>query len=131
MTPAAELRVNRGTAPAAGTHVTKTLWPPQAGTLKYAERHAGQLVCVRYRQDPNGLCRHTTVELVVDTAWVQSPKACQRRVEVDIAFEETELRALARAQGARWDPERRTWTMTGAAAQLLDLAHRARPPRRK
>ncbi|MDO9074866.1 MAG: hypothetical protein Q7U73_16535 [Rubrivivax sp.] len=113
------------------THVTKTLWPPQAGTHKFVMQHAARLVCVRYRHDPNGLCRYTTVELVVDMAWVRSKQARERRVEVDIAYEETDLRSRARAQGAKWNPDRRTWEMSGAVAQGLDIANRARAPRRR
>ena len=37
------------------TRVTKTLWPPAAGTAQISGRYAQDLVCVRYRQDANGL----------------------------------------------------------------------------
>lgn len=51
-----------------GTHVVKTLWPPQAGTIKLSRRYGPALLCVRYRHDETGLRRYTTIELIVDEA---------------------------------------------------------------
>lgn len=56
---------------ARGTHVVKTLWPPQAGTIKLSRRYGPALLCVRYRHDEAGLRRYTTVELIVDEAPVK------------------------------------------------------------
>jgi hypothetical protein len=105
------------------------MWPPKPGTLKYAAQHGTSLVCVRYRQDANGLHRYTTIELLVDAAPVNSLKAKHQQVEVAIAYEEVELRARARAVGAKWNPDRRTWELSGLAVQQLELTHRARRQR--
>ena len=109
------------------SHVTKTLWPGQAGTLKLMHLHGTPLVCVRYRRDANGLRRYTTVEIVVDTAIVKSDKAKRQMFDVAIAFEEQSLRTLAKKHGAKWSPERKMWTLSGQAVQALNLVHRARP----
>lgn len=119
------------TPPGRQTRVTKTLWPTQAGCLQHGQLYGEKLVCVRYRQDAPGLRRYTTVELVVDVAWIKSRKAREQTVAVDIAYEETELRNLAKARGARWNPKLRAWEMTGAAAQNLSLADRAHTRRKK
>ena len=123
-----ELDANNGCATPAWrqSHVTKTMWPPQAGTLKFLRTHGQQLVCVRYRQDANGLCRSTTIELVVDSALVNSLKARGQWFEVPIAFEEVELRSQAKKLGAKWLPERRVWQLSGRAVQKLKLTARAR-----
>ncbi len=113
------------------SRVTKTMWPPRPGTIRYAARHGPRLVCVRYRQDATGLHRYTTIELAVDNAPVKSAKARHQRLEVAIAFEEVDLRARARRLGAKWNPESRVWELSGHAVQQLELTHRARRPRRK
>jgi hypothetical protein len=106
--------------------VAKTMWPPRAGTVQFLDLHGPQLVCVRYRHDANGLRRYTTIELLVDAAWIKSQKARKQVFDVPIAYEEEELRALAKQLGAKWAPERRMWELSGRAVQRLDLAHRAR-----
>lgn len=107
------------------------MWPPRPGTVRYAARHGPRLVCVRYRQDATGLHRYTTIELAVDSAPVKSSKARRQRLEVAIAFEEVDLRTRARHLGAKWNPDRRVWELSGHAVQQLDLTHRARRPPRK
>ena len=57
------------------TRVVKKLSSQQGGALKLARRYGAALVCVRYRQDMQGLHRYTTVELVVDEAPVASKRA--------------------------------------------------------
>ena len=109
------------------SHVTKTLWPGQAGTLKLMHQHGTQLVCVRYRRDANGLRRYTTVEIVVDSDIVKSDKAKRQMFDVAIAFEEQSLRTLVKKHGAKWSPERKMWALSGQTVQTLNLVHRARP----
>jgi hypothetical protein len=110
------------------THVTKTLRPPQGGTLRHSTQHGGQLVCVRYRQAANSLYRCTTVELVVDSAAVDSHRARKQRLHAAIAFDELALRAAAKRLGAKWIPECKVWELWGAATRRLDLNRRARRP---
>ncbi len=108
------------------SHVTKTMWPPQPGTVRFMTEHGPQLVCVRYRQDANGLRRYTTIEIAVDQAMVTSAKAKRQKLEVAIAYEEVELRAMARQLGAKWNAQKRTWELSGDAVQRLKLTNRAR-----
>ncbi|MDT7836898.1 hypothetical protein [Aquabacterium sp. OR-4] len=46
--------------------VTKRLLPGRPGTKQHLQRYGAQLVCVRYRHDPEQGHRYTTVELLVD-----------------------------------------------------------------
>ncbi len=45
--------------------VVRTVWPGGPGSLRWLRLHGTQLVCVRHREDPAGLRRMVTVELLV------------------------------------------------------------------
>ena len=80
--------------------VIKTLRPAQPGTLKRQRRYGGALLCVRYREDASDTTRHTTVELVVETAPVQRRLTDRTIVGVRIAGAKPRS-AHARKPGAR------------------------------
>lgn len=103
------------------TRVVKTLWPRQAGTIKLLQRFGADLVCVRYRHDLTGLHRLTTVEIVVDQNSVASRRSDREVFSVRIGRLEHELRARAKAQGARWDDTSKLWRMRGKGVKLLKL----------
>jgi hypothetical protein len=106
------------------TRVVKKLSNTQAGAIKLARRYGAALVCVRYRQDMQGLRRYTTVELVVDEALVTSKKADATIVDLRIAFAEVDLRKKVMAAGASWDPKRRTWRLKYRLVKELGLVDR-------
>lgn len=108
----------------AATHVVKRLSASQPGALKLARRFGDALVCVRHRHDPQGRYRYTTVELVVDEAPVARKTKVDAIVMVHLAFDETELRQLARAHGALWNARRRLWFMQRSTAKQLRLLSR-------
>jgi hypothetical protein len=112
--------------PHRNTQVVKTLWPPRPGTLKLARRFGNTLVCVRYRHDPLGLHRYTTVELIVDEAPVTSARVDRHVYGVKIGLHEHELRARAKAQGAKWDDAAKLWRLRGKAVKHLGLQARVR-----
>ena len=105
----------------AATHVVKRFSATQPGALKLARRFGDALVCVRYRHDPEGRYRYTTVELVVDEAPVERRADLDATVMVHLAFNDTELQQLARAHGARWDDRQRLWAMPRRTAKKLEL----------
>ena len=105
----------------AATHVVKRFSATQPGALKLARRFGDALVCVRYRHDPEGRYRYTTVELVVDEAPVKRRADLDATVMVHLAFNDTELQQLARAHGARWDDRQRLWAMPRRTAKKLEL----------
>ena len=108
----------------AETHVVKRLRPSQPGAKKLALRYGDALVCVRYRHDPTGTLRYTTVELVVDHAPVASRVSPDEVVMVHIDFDNAKLQQRARTQGARWDSRQRLWRMTLRIARALRLVGR-------
>lgn len=105
----------------ADTHVAKRFSATQAGALKLARRFGDALVCVRYRHNPEGSYRYTTVELVVDEAPVARRADPDATVMVHVAFGDTKLQKLARTHGARWDDRKRLWAMPRRAAKKLGL----------
>jgi hypothetical protein len=88
------------------TRVMKTLWPRQAGTLKLLRRFGADLVCV---------------QIVVDQSCVASRRSDRQVFGVRIGLLEHDLRAQAKAHGAKWDDTSKLWRMRGKGVKLLKL----------
>ena len=52
-------------------HVAKKIKPSQRGAIKLARSYGPELLCVRYRENPEGTERLTTVEILVDRVIIQ------------------------------------------------------------
>ena len=124
---------NASSARAAGpnlqqTRVAKRIAPTQAGAIKLAEQYGDQLVCVRYRHDPTGCHRYTTVELVVASSLVKPRLACRRPklqiVALRLTNAENELHKLVRANGGVWDGKARLWYVSRTTTRALGLLDR-------
>ena len=88
------------------------LKPGQKGTKRLTDKYGDALVCVRYRYDAESRQRLKTVELIVERAdWMPpAPKySADTLVPLRIEGYEKELRALAKAAGGRWNPEKQLW----------------------
>jgi len=88
------------------------LKPGQKGTKSLAEKYGDDLVCVRFRYDAELKQRLKTVELIVERVdWEPpaSPYTASSLVTLKIEGYETELRAKAKAAGAKWNPEKQLW----------------------
>jgi hypothetical protein len=96
--------------------VVKTLQPGQAGTVKLQRHYGAALVCVRYREDPQGQTRRITVELVIEDKPIR-----HHIVWATIPAGQIQQRATAIAQGAIWHPRQKMWRMKARTAKLLDL----------
>lgn len=76
-------------------------------------------MCVRHRLSDDGLTRHTTVELLIESLPVQT-----RDREI-IAIRPPPLtqdrRAHLIANGAEWHPRKRYWLLPRLVARLLGL----------
>src|SRR5512138_44841 len=96
----------------------KRLMAGVKGTKQYQQQFGDRLLYVRYRHDKELQRRVTTVEIIVD----EKPLALlpnkhitskqpypNENVYVCIDFKERELRARAKAAGARWQPEQQRW----------------------
>lgn len=89
-----------------------TLRPGQDGTKQELERYGGALVCIRFRYDVKSGKRLKTVELIVEeTDWTPPPPryASEDIVPLRISASDMRLRAMAKAAGGRWRPEKQLW----------------------
>ncbi len=100
------------------------LRPGQRGAKKLTELYGSQLICVRYRYDEETGMRYKTVELIVDEGpWIQrgSPIELESLVEVQIRFDDIELRRKIKESGGRWDSKKRVWIIRYDRAIMLGL----------
>ena len=113
--------------------VIKTLNAGSPGTKRYQKQHGANLVCVRYRQDPAGKRRLTTIEIIVDEAPLQPSRrktgktAATRnsqRVLLRIGYEEEELRERIKQAGGWWLPKERLWRLPFQTVEALNLHSR-------
>jgi len=105
-----------------------TLKPGQSGTFKELRKYGGRLLAVRYRYDEARRLRIKTVELVEDEVpWVPRLPPDRdpfERVLVRIGYDEHDLRVVAKDAGARWDQQRKLWSLTLAKVYALGLDQR-------
>lgn len=94
--PQRRAAANSASSALAESVVLKKLSPTTPGAKRFATRYGQTLVCVRYREDPQGKRRLTTVELIVDERPLPVPAG------VRIAYGETELRHQVKAAGGIW-----------------------------
>lgn len=104
--------------------VLRTLWPAGAGTRRWLKQHGAALVCVRHREDPAGLRRVVTVELLVDE--VRSRRRARRLhsqaiYPLRVAPGARELWRLLKAHGAWQDGDRGLWYARGHVIETLNL----------
>ena len=79
--------------------VTKRLLPGRPGTKRHQQQHGAQLVCVRYRHDPENGRRYTTVELLVDDSPLPLDRRSGPTVRVTIRPNEVALQQLLARHG--------------------------------
>lgn len=108
----------------ATSRVTKRLSPGVGGTKKLLKRHGHALVCVRYRQDPLGLMRFTTVELMVDAVIKNMKQFDRTRFGLALRPTERTKRLTAIAAGARWHEANGLWWLRGSAIRRLGMIDR-------
>lgn len=102
--------------------VSKKMRPGERGAVKLSRAHGPQLLCVRYRESPNGHERLTTIELVVERVPVQ--KREDPIVVLRIAFGETTLRQEALERGGKWDSALKLWKLRLSAVRKMGLEQR-------
>ena len=71
---------------------------------------------MRFRQDPHGLIRRTTVELTLEDNPIQ-----KRMMWITIPIGRPDLRAAAMQAGATWHSDKKQWRMTLETAKSLKL----------
>jgi hypothetical protein len=102
--------------------VAKKIKPSQRGAIKLARSYGSELLCVRYRENPEGTERLTTVELVVERVVIQ--KRDDPIVSFKIRHDELDLRRLAMSKGAKYDPKNFMWKLPRSEVLLMGLKSR-------
>ncbi len=102
--------------------VAKKIKPSQRGAIKLARSYGTELLCVRYRENPEGTERLTTVELVVERAVIQ--KRDDPIVSFKIRQDELELRRQAMLRGARYDGKNYMWKLRRSEVLRMGLKSR-------
>ncbi len=104
--------------------VTRTLWPPAAGTKRWLRQYGSALLCVRHRRDVAGLRRVVTVELIASTvAKRKGQPGIQGNVRYPVRLPnvDQQLRATLKLHRAWWDPESGCWYLHGRTIEELQL----------
>lgn len=102
--------------------VIKTLAPNDRGAIELARQYGEALVCVRHRTDAKGKVRHTTVELLVQSAPIRVRTI--KLVYVRVEPHERTLHAIVKTAGGSWDGTRRLWRLPSRVASILNLRNR-------
>lgn len=102
--------------------VAKKIKPSQRGAIKIARNYGSELLCVRYRANPDGTERLTTVELVVERVMIQ--KRDDPIVSFKIKPEEVDLRRLAQSKGATYDGKNHMWNLVRSEVLRMGLRSR-------
>ena len=102
--------------------VAKKIKPSQRGAIKIARNYGSELLCVRYRENPDGTERLTTVGLVVERVMIQ--KRDDPIVSFKIKPEEVDLRRLAQSKGATYDGKNHMWNLVRSEVLRMGLRSR-------
>ena len=102
--------------------VAKKIKPSQRGAIKLTRSYGSELLCVRYRENPDGTERLTTVELIVERVVIQ--KKDDPVVSFKLKQEELQLRRLAMSRGAKYDRRNFMWQLRRSEVLRLGLKSR-------
>lgn len=102
-------------------NISRKLAAGQPGTKRMVEKYGDNLICVRYKYDPEKKIKYKTVELIEDSGFWDPEK---KIVEVKIRFEEIEIREQVKAFGGIWDPEKKVWKLKYEDAMSLGLKNK-------
>ena len=102
--------------------VAKKIKPSQRGAIKISRDYGDELLCVRYRENPDGTERLTTVELIVQGVMIQ--KRDDPIVVFKIKPGETDLQRLAQAKGATYDAKIHMWNLIRSEVIRMGLRNR-------
>ena len=103
-------------------HVAKKIKPTQRGAIKLARLHGRELLCVRYRESPDGTERLTTIELVIERVIIQ--KRDDPIVSFKIKQDEIDLRRQVMASGAKYDGKNFMWKLRRSEVIRMGLRDR-------
>ena len=107
--------------------ITKKILPGMNGTKKLVETYRDNLVCVRYREDPERNLRLKTVELIVDTGPLvmnTSKVAANKVMHLRVNYGEADIGKAIKSAGGRWNREKGVWELPYKAVKALSLENR-------
>jgi hypothetical protein len=107
------------------------LLPGQPGTKALLKIYGEQLICVRYRYDPERRKRYKTVELILDEAAWDPPHQAPdpaTRVYLRVAWGEAAVAQRIRAAGGKWHREYKLWSLPYGQVVSLGLLDRLADP---
>ena len=102
--------------------VAKKINTNQRGAIKLSRMYGKELLCVRYRENPDGTERLTTVELVVERVIIQ--KRDDPVVSFKLKQDELDLRRQVMDKGARYDGKNYMWKLRRSEVLRLGLKDR-------
>jgi len=106
---------------------TRKLLPGQPGTRKLLDKYGDDLLCVRYRYDPEHKIRMKTIEIIIEKApWQGTPRRIpsKRIVSIRIEYGEVEVGRRVKAAGGTWNRERKVWELAYGDVVALGLEER-------
>lgn len=101
-----------------------SLRPGDVGTRRLCKVYGEQLVCVRYRYDPEKRKRFKTIELIVEESAWKPPIPVDTIVPVRVDYGERGLREKVKAAGGRWNKAEKVWELSYGQACRLRLMSR-------
>jgi len=105
----------------------RTVYPGQPGTQKWINKYGSNLVCVRYKYDPDNQKKMITVELIDEFSnWKKNKKHIPKNkiVGININYGEVDLARKVKSFGGKWIKEKKEWEITYEAVQSLGLTNR-------
>ena len=110
-----------------GNKIKRILKPGQPGTRKLLEQYGDNLVCVRYRYDEERRKRVKTAELIVEEVPWNPPARkppMNKTMYIKIEYGEIYLGRLVKANGGRWNRQKKVWELPYKTVLELKLEDR-------
>jgi len=105
----------------------RTLYPGQPGTKKWVKKYGENLLCIRYKYDPENNKKMITVELAEETGdWAKNKMRIPKNkiVQIKVRYGEIDIGRKVRAFGGNWNKEKKVWELPFAHVQALGLTDR-------
>ena len=105
----------------------RILQPGQPGTKKWVEKYGKELLCVRYRLDPESKKTLKTIELIVEERPWQPAAGripMNKKMQIRVRYGEVNLGKQVRAVGGKWNRQKQVWELPYQNVLKLGLTDR-------
>ncbi len=104
---------------------SKKLLPGRPGTRKLLKQYGEDLLCVRYRYDPENHIKLKTIEIVIERApWNGQRTPAASFVSIRIDYGEVELGRKVKSAAGTWNRERKVRELAYGDVVALGLEER-------